>query len=147
MNTDQYLQRVLHLIEKYGWAVQGVLADARRPSFAYTVGLMPTIGSEVMVVGLDGDVAKQLLNNLAGRLLAGEVELVHGAQVEGIVRNYPVTLIEVSDRGEYFTGVADQLMNHGQQQVPLFQMVWPLADGSWPWQRSSGQDVLGPAPV
>ncbi len=52
--ADEDDRRVLDDIARYGWHVIGVEADDEGPAFAYSVGMLHTLGHpEVILFGLD----------------------------------------------------------------------------------------------
>ena len=70
---DQQQAWLREAIRAHGWAVQAVAADPARlqPPFAYTVGLTRFGHPELVVFGLDDQVACALLNSLGVRARSG----------------------------------------------------------------------------
>src|SRR5512144_553940 len=70
--VDPADQKVLDDVEKHGWHVVKVLPEAEFPGFAYTVGLFKTFTHpEVLIYGIPGDRAHQILNDLGNEVRAG----------------------------------------------------------------------------
>lgn len=140
---DEYFRRMLNLIDQYGIAIQGVggFEGDDGPPFAYTVGLYEKHRFEVMIIGLPMQIAQKHLNDLHNMIKDG-LEIIDGLTLRGIVKDLPVKFVQVTDRGDFTTGIADKLMNGGRE-VPLLQMVWPLFDGTWPDRNTTGQPLLG----
>ena len=57
----EYLDQIRDLIDRCGWAVQGVERDRVRPPWAYTVGLTAAGHPELVVTGLPLTRAADLL--------------------------------------------------------------------------------------
>lgn len=51
-SPHEYLDQMRELIDRCGWAVQGVERDRSWPPWAYTVGLTAAGGPELVVTGL-----------------------------------------------------------------------------------------------
>jgi len=48
---QDFLDHMQGLIDRVGWAVAGIEADRIHPAWAYTIGLTPPLGEEVLVEG------------------------------------------------------------------------------------------------
>jgi hypothetical protein len=117
------------------------------PPSQYTVGLYPDVGFEVIVFGLEPDAGRTLLHDLGARLHERTLTAYHGQNLPGLIKGYPVMLLDVVDSGEYLP-VANQL--YGQLgSVPAMQAVYPDTEYRWPWEQGSalgGLPLLGIAP-
>lgn len=149
---DAYDRRMLGLVEKFGFAVQGVFPDTNsgggEPGFCYTVGLAAQRLPELILFGLPPTVAQSLLNDLGSRMRAGTTQVAAGDTVWGLVRGYPVRLVEVTDSREHLT-ISNRFAG-GPSAVAALQVVFPDAQGRWPWESESGVSglpVLGPVPA
>lgn len=68
--VDGYLQQVVDLIDKHGWAVQGVFGqDHAWEAFSYTVGLTAEGLPELWIGSLGPTQSTPILNALAERLV------------------------------------------------------------------------------
>ena len=147
-SVDALEKAVLTHVAEYGWHLQGIHGSEEGPPFAYSIGFYRTLRApEVIIVGLPQEVAHSILWEAYRRLERGE-RLGPNDSYEGFVKGYAVTFIEVSDdaRDEYF-GFANWFYKDG---FPALQLVWPAADGRWPWEDESlarAQPLLGPAPT
>jgi Domain of unknown function (DUF4262) len=147
-SVDPNEKAVLTHVAEYGWHLQGVHGSEESPPFAYSIGFYHTLHApEVIVVGLPQDVAHPILWEAYRRFERGE-RLGPNDSYEEFVEGYAVTFIEVSDdaRDEYF-GFANWFY---KDEFPALQLVWPAADGRWPWENESlarAQPLLGPAPT
>src|SRR5262245_32731872 len=104
-----------------------------RPAHAYTIGMRHSFGEpEVLVIGLPREVAQDLLDNVADEANGGRM-FAAGEQHDGLVRDYPVRLLRVSD-----TQATQWLPLVGwayeRSDVPCLQLVYPDKQGRWPWQ-------------
>lgn len=122
-------------IKRYGHTVIYVPGEHGRPSFAYTIGLHSTYDApELLVFGLDFELAKGLLNDVAQKLNNGQ-RFADGELIEDIA-NLPFAFKDVlpSVAGFY----ARQAMFWYEQRgiTPSFQQfVVPDRNGNFPWHQ------------
>jgi hypothetical protein len=137
-----YLAYFRGLIDRHGWAVQGVQRDRLHPPWAYTVGLTLAGMPELVVTGMPLAAATNLLNDVAhhvlhaGELRPGEqVPLVDGPLIEIVEMSHPelrlTTAVEFCGKG-----------------IRAVQLVHADDRGHWPWEIGyrgvrGGQPVLG----
>ena len=138
--------RMWRLIEKYGWAVQGIEAGKNTPAWGYTVGLSGRGLPELVVTGLKPARLMTLLNDLAAHATHAEGPKP-GSQVQ--LRNGPLLeFVELSEPSAHlFTAV-----RMFGPQIRAIQAVHADDRGQWPWSRGfrggrGGQPVLGPRSV
>ena len=152
MNENEYMKKIQATIAKHGVAIQGVFATEGEPglNFSYTVGLTAHDHPEFIIFGLDPMRAARILNALARPVLDTNVRWQLGPNLE-VFRGYPAELVEVVDSTEYLN-VANELYaeplwaNADRKSVDAIQVVYPDAEGLWPWEPGSrvlGQPVLG----
>lgn len=130
IDRDAYLDRLRALVDKHGWAVQGVGADVEAgvPGFAYTVGLAKKGLPELIVLGLPMDAAQPILNTLARRMVDGE-SFEDGSDIIEAA-NLPLRLQTLEGAHlRNWVRFAD-LMNG--EPVGVRQLVWPDRDGRFP---------------
>src|SRR5262245_45695021 len=104
-----------------------------QPAFAYTVGMWQTFGQpEVIVIGLDDEVAHDLLDNVAEQADAGRA-FAAGQQHDGLVHGYPVRFLSVAaeQAAQWLPLVG---WAYERSDVPCVQLVYPDKQGRWPWQ-------------
>lgn len=146
-SRDQYLQRVLEIIEKHGWMIQAVGADAGEPVFQYTVGLTELQHPEFIIFGLPMTHGGQLLNDLGNLVRAGR-RFQHGNLVDGLAQDgYRALLVQVRDTKEHLT-VANALFGT-VDPVKALQVVFGDPEHRWPWQSDStltALPILGDVP-
>jgi hypothetical protein len=146
---EDYLHRVAAIVREHGWAVQGVHGGTESPPFAYTVGLTNfDRHPELVIFGVDHDTAAAILNELSGRVQAGE-RLTAGQRLEGLVEAaYPMVLLAVHDPASHLA-VACRLLG---DELTALQVVWPDPAGRFPWEPAHDprflvmQPLLGPPP-
>lgn len=144
-----YDMKIMSIIEDVGWAVQGVLNDDGS-GFAYTVGLSPAGFPEIITFGIPMGIAQPILNELAQRMLNG-VMLTAGDVLDNVIRDHPVTFIEVTDSTTHLT-MANRLFGWVDGPVWALQLVWPDLDSRFPWDTGYAidphvQPLLGDAPA
>lgn len=128
---DDYLFKLKKIINQHGWAVQGVFPIKEGElGFSYTVGMTEAGLPELMISGLFGKQAQDLLN------IAAKIHL--GAELKPGTTTQDVANVEfrVIDAPLAEIGVANRMYGPRARAV---QLVWPEADGSWP-------DPVGPTP-
>lgn len=141
---DYYGEVVLPAIACFGWMVQWVEPTRVHAELAYTVGLTDHGLPELVVTGLAGQPAAQLLD-AAGNLLherpakEGDRWTVGGRQLE---------LVHVPEPSAHLLTAATL---YGPR-LRAFQLVHADDGGVWPWHRGhragkGGQPVLGPRAV
>jgi hypothetical protein len=150
MTDDEYLRMMLGLIDRHGWAVQGVERDKLYAPFAYTVGLTMRGLPELAITGMELATATGLLNELADEFVhlglpaPGErIPLGDGRVLEVVEVRHPeaylftaISLFEIADgaREVFPTGVR------------CLQLAWSDERGRWPWEPGfrGGQFLMGP---
>jgi hypothetical protein len=146
---EDYLHRVAAIVREHGWAVQGVHGGAESPPFAYTVGLTNfDRHPELVIFGVPQDTAAAILNELSGRVRAGE-RFTAGQRLEGLVEtDSPMVLLAVADPASHLA-VARRLLG---EELTALQVVWPDPAGRFPWEPAHDprflvmQPLLGPEP-
>jgi hypothetical protein len=146
---DRYFASVLDLIDKHGWAIQGVIATPETPSptFTYTVGLTAQDFPELLCIGLSSTTGGQLLNHIAHyvedrKLTVPNVRLKHMLGADG---EFDVVVIAASAptvQSEYVT-VAKRL--YPLSEVRVWQVIIPDLAGRFPWEP--GYDMPHDFPV
>ena len=102
--------------------------------FTYTVGLNKSAGwPEIIVVGLQPNVAFKLLSDLLGACWEKKQRPVSGMTANGLVKNMPVKLVDF-DRAEprYFHFADWHARHSGLAKSPRLQLLWPDQNGVLP---------------
>jgi transposase len=141
-SPHEYLDQMRELIDRCGWAVQGVERDRSRPPWAYTVGLTAAGWPELVVTGLPLARATDLLNSVAAHAmhaatprLGEQVRLRGGSLIE---------IVEVAEPAAHLL-IAAELYGTG---IRALQVVHADDREHWPWEVGyrgvrGGQPVLG----
>lgn len=140
--TAEYLDFVRGLIDRHGWAVQGVEGDRIRPPWAYTVGLTAFGLPELVVTGMPHGRSANLLNGVADHITHADlpgpgdrVALDGGPDVEFVALTQADAHLYVAVA---FYG----------PDVRGLQIAWADDRGHWPWEvgfrgTRGGQPILG----
>jgi hypothetical protein len=119
-------------VEKHGLSVMLVAAEEDAPRFAYSIGLWRSFNHpEILVFGLNEQVAGNVLNELASRIRAGG-RCETGRDYEGLLEGYNCVFRDVPRNcyPEYF-GYAMHF--YQTNDFPALQLVWPDKAHRWPW--------------
>ncbi|HWG93972.1 MAG TPA: DUF4262 domain-containing protein [Mycobacteriales bacterium] len=129
------MTRLREAVAASGWVVVDGPGDA-----ASTAGLTARGLPELVVLGLPAETGGALLHALGTRLAAGE-RLVDGEPVPGLLDGPPPVLVRV-------TAPVPAPATELYDDVVLRQLVWPDAEGRYPWHAGFAHDqpVLGPPP-
>ena len=148
---NDYERSVLQNVEEHGWHCTSVAAgevEEEEPPFSYTVGLFQRFGaSELIVFGLEGAVAHSIFSTYVNRLWVGDPIPLDRPCTE-LIDNYSAAFVSVP-RACYNDFVYSALWFYAEIEFPLHQLVWPGADGKFPWNASADrryhmlQPVLG----
>lgn len=123
---EAYLEQCRDRISAYGFVIQ----QAGSNGWAYTIGLAPTLGYELVCVGLPSEVTFPVINNLAAYLKAKDVP---DDQPIAEVADQPVVLRTISLSEEPDVGILLGIAR-ALEMVPvkLRQMCWPDPSGHFP---------------
>lgn len=140
---QDYLAHLRELLGQHCWVVQGVQRERHRAPFAYTIGLAAHDCPELVITGLPYDQAAGLLNDFAGRVLAGDVSLEPGELVP-LPGGPAAEVVRVAEPAVHLI-VAAALNPPG---FAARQLVYADERGRWPWDSGfrggrGGQPVLG----
>lgn len=133
---DEYLLKLNNLIDEFGVAIQGVMATEDDPDvipFAYTVGRTRKGFPELVIYGLNMQTSQTLLNDLHKR----EVEFKHKEIVDDLIKDYPAMIIDVTKEHE-----CNMAINIYGDLVTVQQVVFPDAEGRWPWDEGSKVNIF-----
>lgn len=137
-----YLDHVRDIMDRCGWAVQGVEREGPHPPWAYTVGLTRLGRPELVVTGMSLHRATHLLNDMAAHALHADnpklgelVELADGPVIQMVAVAEPTAHLLIAT--EMFG-----------PRIRALQVVHADDRGQWPWESGyrgvrGGQPVLG----
>jgi hypothetical protein len=141
--TDgDYHDHLRRLIDRFGWAVQGVEREGLHPPWAYTVGLTRYRKPELVVTGMGLGRAAGVLNGVAAHLVHADppepgtqVVLTDGPLVEIVRVTVPWAHLKLAVE---FYG----------RRIRALQLAHADKRGCWPWDSQyrgvrGGQPILG----
>lgn len=146
---DQLDANVINDIATYGWSDMGIFpVDEGNPlPFNYSVGFISSYQHpEVIVMGIANEQGHGALSVVAAAVSEG-TRYTAGQYYDDILEGYQVAFVDVLDvLGDYPLTMAAHL----QEDVTAVQLVWPDANGRFPWHddmdpvMKSRQELLGP---
>jgi Domain of unknown function (DUF4262) len=130
---DGYLKRGRTIERRYGWMIQGVLADESQPSYSYSVGLSKTFGHpEIFMIGFHPDVARSVIDVAGNKVKAG-ARLEAPAYVDEIIESHPVAIVPLDPGSVYEHSSAGRaILGRSFDGVLL---LLPDAAGRFPWDE------------
>jgi hypothetical protein len=130
-------RKVLTDIAEYGCHVVSVPEDGETPDYSFTVGLWHTWQHpEVAVVGLDEEVAQDLLNAVADLIDEGAT-FTAGQVAQGLIDTYPVTFKAIPEG--HVAGYLGTAAWANEGAFPVLQLVYPDKLGRYPWHEGCAQ--------
>lgn len=139
------VDQIRGLIAAHGWAVLSQPREGASPPFSYTVGLAAKDLPELIMVGLEPDIARSALNRAASRLAAGEalrygqplLEIIAGMSV--VPRAVPP---DVAERMMRFTHLLAM-----KKPWSAIQIVWSDPAGRFPGEAQYDTGWLSLQPM
>src|SRR5689334_12582493 len=128
------------------WEVVSVPPEGSRPPHSYSIGLFATFEHpEIVVIGLPGETAQRLIDNLAEEIKDGAT-FEPGARYDHVLQGYDVMFVRVAPEyyREYFGRALDY---YGSVSFSVVQMVWPDRHRFFPWDAACAQDIRELQPV
>ena len=139
-------------VEQYDLHVVKVHGDDEWLEFTYSVGLYKRFGlPEIIIVGLRGDVAHSILNELAARARSG-YRYKAGDRVAGLIEGFDMEFRPVSE-AQTVAHFGWAIWFYDFKPFPVLQLVFPTTEGIWPWEPNASdyvrktQQLLETAPV
>lgn len=139
---DKYLADV----EQYGLHIIRVHGDEEWSEFTYSVGLYRTFGlPEVIILGLRGDLAHGILNELARRAHAGE-RFRAGDMLHGLLKGFQVMFRPILP-GHVKAHFRWASWYHEGSPFPTLRLLFPSTAGVWPWDPNASEIVRTQQPL
>jgi hypothetical protein len=148
MSLTDYEQNILAKVAEYGCFITSVFGDDERPPFSYSVGLWEIGGaSEVIIVGLPGDLSARMINILCAFLKDKAVTIHDGAVIEGLLEGYSCIVRRVDgsqiDRDFFNSALWYHQLQTGKPLTDIYQIVWPsVGGGLFPWENGCPAEVV-----
>ena len=140
MSTENQMdpreKKALEDIRAHGCHVIHVLEEGAFPPFSYSVGIQQTSRvPEVMVVGLNRDLAHFIVNEYNRRVRTGD-EFLSGKSYSGFLEGFDVRFERVS-KSHYATYLGWDRWLYGGDGFEAVQVIYPTTDGAWPWDPTA----------
>ena len=138
---DEYEQKAIDDIEKYGCHILHVMEEDDLPRFSYSIGIEKTTGKpDLIIIGLKQEIAHWMINEYNNRVKEGEAFLP-GEFYEGYLDGFNISFLEVSKEHykEYFGW---GLWYNNGDNFNMLQLVYPSTSGVWPWDEGVSEDFL-----
>jgi hypothetical protein len=100
---------------------------------------------EVIIVGLRGELAHWILNELAARARGGE-RFKAGVMVDGLLDGFGVTFRAVSPE-HVLAHFGWALWYYDHEPFPTLQLVFPTTAGVWPWDPEASEFLRTQQPL
>lgn len=148
--ADPHDQSWVDLVAAHGHAVVKVAdragENSNDPPFAYSLGAYESYGApELILFGLDGDIAAQIINNVMDDHRSGR-RFKCGVEERGMIAGeLPVVFLDtLPAKGLGYATVADWY--YQRAPFPLWQLFWPARDGRFPWDLNSPAGLVAAQP-
>jgi hypothetical protein len=126
---------VMEDIVEHGWSDIGVFPTKETPGlpFNYSVGLTEVPHPELLVIGLGNEQMHGVLANCY-RLIQEGIRFQAGTYSDKVLEGLQVAFVRVLDlrNEDFMMSMATRLYG---ERVSGLQVVWPDAQGRFPWQR------------
>jgi len=135
---DDHEHLFLEKVDQVGWFATHVFdAEGEEPDFTFTTGYWLNAGfAETIVFGLPKDTAHDVLWDMFNDIEANKKPPI-GVSTSSIFANIDAYLFPVAKR-HYREYLGQSRWFYDGDDFPCLQLVWPDADGIFPWQ--SGYD-------
>jgi hypothetical protein len=133
-------------IESFGWHVLKVLPDEGHAPHAYSVGLFHSYGHpEIVIVGLPGDTAHHIINDIGGEVREGAV-FEPGCRYGHLLDGFDTAIVKV-DPAYYDDYFGQAIVFYGSTRFPVVQVVWPDRAHRFPWETAFDPSLQALQPV
>lgn len=130
----------------HGWHVVNVWPEQRTPGWAFTIGLEQTLSHpEIVVFGLDPELAHPLLNDVGEAIRGGQVYEA-GHQYSGLLEGIQLTFKPV-DPTWYGPFLGTAIWFNEGTSFNTLQLIWPDKNAFYPWQDGFDSDWTWAQPM
>jgi len=137
---DQYEQKAIDDIEKYGCHILHVMEEDGYSSFCYSIGIERTIKyPDLIVIGLNQEIAHWVINEYCNRAKNGE-EFHTNQYYENFLEGFKVTFIEV-DKKHYKEYLGWGRWYNKGDDFKMLQMIYPTTSNTWPWDKNAPENI------
>ena len=147
--APQMAKAIVDHVAEHGCAVVNV-PDPGVPdrSFSFSVGFEANVDQpEILVYGLDKDLAQSIINEVFRQCRDEGLELADGQKICNLIEGYECMVRLIDDPRARLThfGLAAWYLREEQGQVlrRACQIVWPDPETrAYPWEHGCGQDII-----
>jgi hypothetical protein len=145
-HSNEYERNLLSNISKHGWQCTSVGGAERTPSFSYTIGLYHSFGyPELLIFGVRPKTAHGVFTTAASAAASGK-PFDLDQPTDRLFQGFTAVFVEVPT-AEYHNYVLSSLWYYEGHAFPLYQIVWPFEDGTFPWHPSVSEELRQSQPV
>jgi len=139
-------EKLLADVKDYGWQVIKILEKDETPGWAFSIGLYKNFNHpEVVVFGLNDEVAHFLINEIGEGIRAGKKFAVDGLYSD-LIDTYSCTFRPVNPVWYHdFLGYANWF--YESQNYPALQCIWPDKQHRFPWDPEFNPNWLWAQPL
>lgn len=143
---DETERRVLADIATHGWHCVGIHPEGDEAGYVFTVGLFQTLGHpELVVFGLPPQIAVGIFGIVVEAARSGR-PLDLAQPTDQLLEGYECRFARVPvSRYPAFVGLGRWY--YQGDDFPLYQLVWPARDGTFPWHPDASPDFRRAQPV
>lgn len=133
--------RIRRDIEQRGYTIMAIFGEGRQPSFAYTIGLLPTFGHpELLIMGLELHNAGDFLSVVIEKIRKGE-RFIPGTYHDVLRDGMPVYFGEITDPQHFDDYFGQGQEFHQARTFAALQVVWcDHISKTLPWQEGFNPD-------
>ena len=133
-------------IQRYGLHVLKVAGDNEWPDFVYSIGLFHSFDHpEVIILGLPGGVAHDILNSLVDVLRSGKC-FADGDETDDLLEGYSCRFLVVPPE-QVVAHFGWAMWYYDGRAFPTLQLVYPDREGRWPWDAGVSPSFLAQQPI
>jgi Domain of unknown function (DUF4262) len=142
---DEHERKFVANIRKHGWLNTSVPADEEGPGFCYTTGFWLSFKfPELITFSLKSEIAHSTYWHIFRELKSGQTFKVR-EPTNLIFENLNAVLLEVPER-QFPDYLGWNRWFYGGERFGCLQLVWPDADGKFPWHFDMSKDLLNAQP-
>ena len=144
---DEHEERAISNIERTGLHILNVFSDDETSEFSYSVGLTYSYGQpEVLIYGLNRDVATDILNQVASLMETGTKFRDKDISLD-VLDGFECKFMKVH-KSHYRNHVGWTIwLNDYSNDFELLQLVWPDKAGSFPDSNDASDDFKAAQPL
>ena len=143
---DVHEQKAIDDIEQYGCHILHVMEEDNYPGFAYSIGIESnTKKPDIIVIGLNKEVAHWIINEYSTRSKNGEV-FQPMEYYDNFLEGFKITFVEVNKK-HYKEYLGWGLWYNKGDDFKMLQLIYPTTSNVWPWDDNAPKDLLKYQPL